>query len=70
MDLYPLLYLKWVANKDLVYSVGNSAPRYVAAWMGGESGREWMHISVWLSPFSVHLKLSQRGELTIYPSTK
>ena len=27
-------------NKDLLYSTGNSALCYVAAWMGGEFGRE------------------------------
>ena len=31
---------------------------YVPAWMGGESGGEWTHVHVWLSPFSVRLKLS------------
>ena len=34
MDMYTLLYLKWIANKDLLYSVLNSAPCYVPAWMG------------------------------------
>ena len=29
-----LLYLKWITNKDLLYSTWNSAPGYVAAWMG------------------------------------
>ena len=24
---------------------------------GGEFGREWIHVYVWLSPFAVHLKL-------------
>ena len=24
MDLYMLLYLKWITNKDLLYSTGNS----------------------------------------------
>ena len=38
---------------------GNSAQCYVAAWMGGEFGGEWIHVYVWLSPFAVHLKLSQ-----------
>ena len=38
MDMYTLLYLKWITNKDLLYSTGNSAQCYVAAWMGGESG--------------------------------
>ena len=31
---------------------------YVAAWMGGEFGGEWIYVYVWLSPFTVHLKLS------------
>ena len=33
-----LLYLRWITNKDLVYSTGNSAQCYIAAWMGGEFG--------------------------------
>ena len=28
-------------------------------WMGGEFGGNWIHVYVWLSPFTVHLKLSQ-----------
>ena len=27
--------------------------------MGGEFGGEWVHVHVWLSPFVVHLRLSQ-----------
>ena len=41
MDMYTLLYLKWITNKDLLYCIGNSAQCYVAAWMGrvlGENG--------------------------------
>jgi len=41
-----------------VYSKGNSAQCFVAAWMGEESGGEWIHVNVWLGPFAVHLKLS------------
>ena len=26
---------------------------------GGEFGEEWIHVYMWLSPFAVHLKLSQ-----------
>ena len=59
IDMYTLLYFKWITNKDLLYSTGNSAQCYVAAWMGGEFGGEWIHVYVWLSPFAVHLKLSQ-----------
>ena len=33
-----LLYLKWITNKDLLYSTWNSAQCCVAAWMGGEFG--------------------------------
>ena len=58
MDMYTLLYLKWITNKDLLYSTENSAPGYVAAWMGGGFGGEWIHIDVWLSSFAIHLKLS------------
>ena len=39
IDIYTLLYLKQITNKNLLYSTGNSAQCYVAAWMG-ESLRE------------------------------
>ena len=41
-------------------------PIYVAAWMGAGFGGEWIHVYVWLRPFSVHLTLSQHGLLTGY----
>ena len=44
MDRYTLLYLNWVINKDLLYSTWNSTQCYVAVWMGGESGEEWIHV--------------------------
>ena len=44
MDMYTRLYLKWIINKDLLYSTGNSAQCHVAAWMGGEFGGEWIHV--------------------------
>ena len=59
MDVYTLLYLTWITNKDVLYRTGNSAQCYVAAWIGGEFEEEWIHMHVWLSPFTVHLKLSQ-----------
>ena len=34
VGIYTLLYLKWIANKDLLYSTRNSAQCYVAVWMG------------------------------------
>ena len=59
MVMYTLLYVKWVSNKGLLYSPGDSAQCYVAAWVGGEFGGEWIQVYVWLGPFTVHLKLSQ-----------
>ena len=61
MDMYILLYLKWITNKDLLYSTWNSAQCYVAAWMGGEFGGEWIPVYVRLSLFAVHVKQSLFG---------
>ena len=60
MDMYTPLHLKWITNKDLLCSTGNSAQCYVAAWMGGEFGGAWIHVYVRLSCSAVYLKLSQR----------
>ena len=54
-----LLYLKWIANKILLYSTGNSAQYSMTAWMGGESGGKRIHVYGWLSPFAIDLTLSQ-----------
>ena len=70
MDMYTLLYLKWITNKNLLYSKWNSVQCCVAAWMGGEFGGEWIYVHVWLSPFDVHLKLSQCFVNQLYPNTK
>ena len=56
--MYTLLYLKWITNKDLFYSTGNSAQR---KWQPGREGglgeNGYMYILMWLNPFIVHLKL-------------
>ena len=63
MNMYTLL----LGNQyGPTYSTENSAQCYVAAWMGGDLRGEWIHVSVWLSPFTVRLKLSQRCELAQY----
>ena len=59
MDMDTLLCLTRRTSKDLLDSTGDSAQCHVAAWMGGEFGREWIHVCVWLSPFAVHLRLFQ-----------
>ena len=55
-----------MANKDILCSTWNSAQCYVATWMGGEFGEEWVHVYVWLSRFTVHLKLPQHRLLIGY----
>ena len=57
MVRYTLLYLKWITNKDLLYSTGNSVQCYVAAWTGEEFEGERIQVYVQLSPLTVHLKL-------------
>ena len=60
MDMYTLLYFKWITNKVMLrYSTRNSAQGYVAAWVGVGLGGEWIHVYVWPSTFAVPLKLSQ-----------
>ena len=68
MSVYTLLHLKWITNKDLLYSTWNSAQCYVAVWIGGEFGGEWIHVYVWLSPFAIYLKPSQHCLLIVYTS--
>ena len=55
--MYTLLHLKWITNKILLYSTWNSVECYVAACMGVGFGGEWIHVYVWLSPFTLRLKL-------------
>ena len=64
--MYTLLYFKWITKKDLPDSTGSSVQGYVAAWMGGEFGEEWIHVYAWLSTFAVHLKPSQHYLLINY----
>ena len=44
MDMYTRPHVKWITNKDLLSSTGNSAQCYVAAWMGGEFVGEWIRV--------------------------
>ena len=59
MDMHTLLYLKWITDKALPYSMENSAHCYMAAWMGRESEGECIHVYVWLSLFAVCLQLAE-----------
>ena len=55
MDMYTLLYLKWIISKDLLYSTRNSSQCYVAAWMGRETGGEWIYAYAWMSSITTLL---------------
>ena len=46
MVMHTLLYLKWIGNKDLLYSTWDSAQCCIAAWMGMGSGREGTRVCV------------------------
>ena len=49
VDMYTLLYLKWITNKVLLYSTGNTAQCYVTAWKGGVLGENgYMLIYDWI----------------------
>ena len=61
MDMYTLLYLKWITNEDLWHSTGNSAQCYVATQTGGEPGGELIYAHVSLE-FHFHFSLSFIGE--------
>ena len=51
MGMCTLLYLKWITNKDLLYSTRNSAQCYVEAWRGAEHEGERIAVYAWLNPF-------------------
>ena len=64
MGMYPVQYLKWIINKVLLYNTWNSARCYMAAWIEGAFGEEWIHVYVW--PFTVYWKLLQHDLLITY----
>ena len=45
MDMYSVLYLKWITNNDLLYSTENSAQCSVEVWREGEFGGESVQFS-------------------------
>ena len=56
-DMYTLLGLKWITNKDVLCSTRELL--LCGSLDGRGGGGEWIHVYVWLSLFMVHLKLSQ-----------
>ena len=43
IDIYTILYIKQITNKNLVYSTGNSTQYSVMTYMGIESKKEWIY---------------------------
>ena len=46
INIYTLLYIKQITNKDLLYSTGNSTQLSVMTYMGIESKKEWIYVYV------------------------
>ena len=59
MDMYTLLYLKWITKKDLSYSTWNSVQCYVAAWIGEGFGGRMDTFVVGRGPFQGPKPLSE-----------
>ena len=55
MDVYTLLYLKWIINKDLLYSTWNSV--LWISLVGRGVGGKWICLPM-AESLAVHLKLS------------
>ena len=44
IDIYTLLYIKQITNKDLRYSTRNSSQYPVMTYVGKESKEEWIYV--------------------------
>ena len=46
INIYILLYIKQIINKDILYITGNSTQYSVITYMSKESEKEWIHVYV------------------------
>ena len=44
IGIYTLLYIKWITNRDLLYSIGNSTQYSIITYTGKESEKEWIYV--------------------------
>ena len=44
IDIYTLIHMEWISNKNLLYSTGKSTQYSVVTYMGKEPEKEWMCI--------------------------
>ena len=45
-DVYTLLYIKQITNRNLLYSTENPTQYSVMTYMGKESKKEWIYVYV------------------------
>ena len=46
IDIYTLLSIKKITDKDLLYSTGNCTQYSVTTYMGRESRKEWIYVYI------------------------
>ena len=46
IDIYALLYIKQITNKDLLYSTGKSTYYSIMTYMGKELKKDWIYVQV------------------------
>ena len=46
IDIYTLLYMEWMSNKDLLSSTGKFAQYSLVTYVGKESEKEWLYVYV------------------------
>ena len=66
INIYIPLYIKYIANKDLLYSTENSKKYFVITCKWKESEKEYTQTHIYLNRCVVHLKLTQHCESAIY----
>ena len=62
--IYTVLCIKWIINKNLLYTTGNSTWYSVESYMGRKSKKEGIYLCVWLIHF-VQQKLTQQHIATV-----
>ena len=45
--MHTLLFIRWMTNKDLLYSTGNSPQYFAMVYMGKDSKNEWISVCVY-----------------------
>ena len=65
IDIYRLLYVEEITNKNLMNSTENSIQYSVRPYLGIESKKEWIYVYVKLTHFAVQQKLTLQCKVTI-----